>query len=236
MGPTLLGQDHVRACSGRYGDAWSGMTRTLQWLESLRQTRYQLMAHDFLGQLLLDLGLCEQAIEQSERGLALGRAANITFWRPRIEVNRAIARLRLGDLEVGAALRSALDRCRQDEEGLQMARCLEGLTELALARGDADECLRLSRELLSLAEPAGLRELAGVARRWCGEALIAKGDERAAAAELALASRTARDVGRVRLAFDVECARARLGEKSDPDQFAARIRQSVEGTGLELRP
>ena len=69
LGPTLLGLDHVRACTGRYGEAWSGMQKTLRWLESLGQTRYQLIAYDFIGHLLLDLGLNELAVEQLERGL-----------------------------------------------------------------------------------------------------------------------------------------------------------------------
>ena len=54
LGPTLLGLDHVRACTGRYGEAWTGMQKTLRWLESLGQARYQLIAHDFIGHLLLD--------------------------------------------------------------------------------------------------------------------------------------------------------------------------------------
>ena len=60
IGPTLLGLDHVRACTGRYGEAWAGMRKTLRWLESLRQVRYQLIAYDFIGHLLLDLGLNER--------------------------------------------------------------------------------------------------------------------------------------------------------------------------------
>ena len=30
LGPTLLGLDHVRACTGRYGEAWLGMQETLR--------------------------------------------------------------------------------------------------------------------------------------------------------------------------------------------------------------
>src|SRR3990172_3987063 len=49
LGPTLLGLDHVRACGGQYGEAWHGMRTTLSWLESVRQGRYQFMAHHFFG-------------------------------------------------------------------------------------------------------------------------------------------------------------------------------------------
>ena len=96
MDPTLLGLDHVRACTGRYGEAWSGMQETLRWLESLGQVRYQFIAHDFIGHLLLDLGLNELAVEQLERGLALARDTGIMFWRAAIDAHLAVARSRLG--------------------------------------------------------------------------------------------------------------------------------------------
>ncbi len=104
IGPTLLGLDHVRACTGRYGEAWSGMRKTLRWLESLRQVRYQLIAYDFIGHLLLDLGLNELALEQLERGLALGRDTGIMFWRAAIDAHVAVARSRLGQRDVAPAL------------------------------------------------------------------------------------------------------------------------------------
>jgi len=237
MGPTLLGLDHVRACTGRYGEAWRGMTATLRWLESLRQTRYQLIAYDFLGYLLLDLGLDAKAMEYSERGLALSRDARITFWRPRIEANLAIARIRLGYLDVGSALDRALRHARENSERSQMVRCLEGLTELALRRGDAAGCLALAAELLSHAETAGLKELAAQARRWRGEALAATGKLEAATEQLALAAATAEEIERVRLAWDATAALARLGggaaHRARADALAAQIGKSLEGSELE---
>ena len=104
LGPTLLGLDHVRACGGLYGEAWNGMRTTLSWLESVRQVRYQLMAHHFIGELLLDLGLNEQALEYLERGIALAQNRRIMFWRHRMLANRGIARLRLGRYDAGEAL------------------------------------------------------------------------------------------------------------------------------------
>jgi tetratricopeptide (TPR) repeat protein len=142
IGPTLLGMDHVRACIGRYGEAWAGIEKTLRWLEGLRLTRYQLMAYDVMGNLLIDLGLNDRAVELSERALALARAARVTFWRPRIEANLAIASIRLGRVDVGPLLESARQHARVNREGTQLVRCLEGLAELALAQGDATTCLR----------------------------------------------------------------------------------------------
>ena len=237
MGPTLLGLDHVRACTGRYGEAWTGLTRTLRWLESLRQTRYQLMAYDFLGNLLLDLGLDAKAVEYSERGLALAREARITFWRPRIEANLAIARMRLGHLEVGPALDGALRHARENSERGQMVRCLEGLTELALRRGDAEGCLALASELLSHADTAGLKEFAAQARRWRGEALAVTGKREAATEQLSLAAATAGEIGRVRFAWDATAALARISgsaaHRARADALAAQIGNSLEGSELE---
>jgi tetratricopeptide (TPR) repeat protein len=237
MGPLLLGQDHVQACAGRYGEAWTGMNRTLRWLESLRQTRYQLIAYDFLGNLLLDLGLDGKAVETSERALALARDARIMFWRPHIEANLAIARMRLGQLDVGPALEGTLRHARENNERNQMVRCLEGLTELALLRGNAGECLALADELLSHAESAGMKEVAAQARRWCGEALAATGQREAAIEQLSLAAATAEEVGRVRLAWDATAALARLGgsaaHRARADALAAQIGNSLAGCELE---
>ena len=235
LGPTLLGRDHVRACRGRYGEAFNGMTRTLQWLESLKQVRYQLIAYDLLGQLLIDLGLNGEAVEHSDRALALGDISKITFWRARIRANRAIARLRLGHLDAGPELEREAAGCREQRELYQMTRCVEGLAELALAQGDADTCLRHAHDLLVLAESFGLKELQGVARRWRGEALAAKGDRRAAAEELAAAARTADEVGRVRLVYDIERARDRVGKKSEAQRWSSAIRASLAGTALAFR-
>ena len=166
LGPTLLGLDHVRGCTGRHEEALAGMTKTLRWLESLKQVRYQLIAYDLLSYLLLEMGREREAAEHCERALALGGEKRITFWRPRLEANLAIARLRLGQLDVGPALEQAAAYCMQNSEGFQLARCLQGLAELALARGDAAACRAHADELLSLVEPAGMREFAEHARRF----------------------------------------------------------------------
>jgi tetratricopeptide (TPR) repeat protein len=234
MGPTLLGMDHVRACTGRYGEAWTGMTGTLRWLESLNQQRYQLIAYDFLVQLLIDLAMYREAVDHAGRALALAGATRIRFWRPRTEANLAIARLRMGDLGVGAALEHWRAHARENCELFQMTRCMEGLAELALARGDADGCLAYAQELQSLAERSGMKELAGNAHRWRGEALADQGEADAAAAALALASRIGRDVGRVRLVYDAERGLARLGRKNEAAAVTERMRGSLGETGLEI--
>jgi tetratricopeptide (TPR) repeat protein/transcriptional regulator with XRE-family HTH domain len=252
MGPTLLGVDHVRACTGHYGEAWSGMQSTLLWLESLKQPRYQLIAHDFIGHLLLDLGLNEMALEQLERGMALGRETGIMFWRGTIEAHVAVARSRLRQADIGAAataLQATLERTRRAAERYLMVRCLDGLAEIALRAGDARRCGEYGNELLEIAAANGLREQEAVARRWRGEALLAQKAYPEAQEELSRAASATEGIGRVRLQMDVECAQARLctarGQSDASKHHAARsraiaeaIEASLASSGLkaELRP
>lgn len=233
-GPILLGRDHVRACTGRYGDAFEGMSRTLRWLESVQQTRYLLMAHEFLAELLLDLGRNRAAVEHLEHALELADSSALTFWRPRIMADRAIGYLRLGQPGSARELEHVAAQCRDNREHYQLTRCLEALAELALHHGNADTCLHHAGELLALAESSNIRELIAVAHRWRGEALIAKGEARAAVEELTTASRTAHETGRIRLIYDIERGLGRIGEKSNPEHWSDAIRRSLAGKNLEF--
>jgi tetratricopeptide (TPR) repeat protein/DNA-binding XRE family transcriptional regulator len=246
FGPTLLGLDHVRACTGRYGEAWTGMQQTLHWLESLRQTRYQFIAHDFIGHLLLDLGLNELAIEHLERGRALGRDTGILFWSATIDTHLAVACSRLGQRVDMPALQATLEQTRRTSERYMMVRCLDGLAEMALASGDASRCRAYADELLAVAEANGLRELEAVARRWRGEAMFVEKDYVTARAELSRAAALAEDIGRVRLQMDAQAALARLlsaqGQHDAAQRHDARARaiaeaigKSLESSGLEAR-
>jgi len=246
FGPTLLGLDHVRACTGRYGEAWTGMQQTLHWLENLRQTRYQFIAHDFIGHLLLDLDLNEQAIEHLERGRALGRDTGILFWSATIDTHLAVACTRLGQQVDTPALQATLEQTRRTSERYMMVRCLDGLAEMALASGDAGRCRAYADELLAIAEANGLRELEAVARRWRGEAMFVEKDYAAAQAELSRAAALAEDIGRVRLQMDAQTALARLlaaqGQRDAAQRHDARARaiaeaigKSLESSGLEAR-
>jgi tetratricopeptide (TPR) repeat protein/transcriptional regulator with XRE-family HTH domain len=246
LGPTLLGLDHARACTGRYGEAWTGMQDTLNWLESLRQVRYQFIAYEFIGHLLLDLGLNEQAVEQLERGRALGHATGIMFWRAAIEANLAVARSRLGQRDVAPALETMLEQTRRTSERYMMVRCIEGLAEIALAAGDAARCRAYGDELLTIADLNGLRELEAVARRWRGEAMLVEQDYAGSQAELSRAAELAATIGRVRLQMDVESALARLlavqGQRDTAQRHSATagaiakaMENSLESSGLEAQ-
>ena len=246
LGPTLLGLDHVRACTGRYGEAWAGMQKTLHWLESLSQARYQLIACDCIGHLLLDLGMNELAIEYLERGLTLGRDTGILFWRAALDTHLAVARLRLGQKADTPALQTMFEQTRRTSERYMMVRCLDGLAEIALAAGDASRCRVYGDELLAIAEPNGLRELEAVARHWRGEAMLVENDYVAAQAELSRATALAEDIGRVRLQMDTQAALARLlaaqGQRDAAQHHDAKARaiteaieKSLESSGLAAR-
>jgi len=246
FGPTLLGLDHVRASMGRYGEAWTGMQKTLQWLESLNQVRYQLIALASIGQLLLDLGLNEMVIEHLERGLALQRNTNIRFWRAAIDTHLAVAKSRLGQKGLEPALQATAEQTRRTAERYMLVRCLDGLAEISLVAGDVTQSRAYSDELLAIAEANSLRELEAVARRWRGEAMLFNKDFTGALAELTRAATLADEIGRARLQMDTQASLARLlaaqGDGNAAQRHKARARvmaetieKSLESSGLEAR-
>jgi hypothetical protein len=103
---------------------------------------------------------------------------------------------------------------RENDERTQMVRCLEGLAELALRRGELDVCSAVAEEMLALANVAGMIELTARGQLWRGQALAALGDRAAALEQLALAAASAETIGRVRLAWDATEALAAVS--SDP--------------------
>ena len=246
FGPTLLGLDHARACLGEYGKAWTGMQETLHWLESLRQVRYQFIAIDCIGHLLLDLGLNEQTTEEMQRGLALGLDTGIQYWRAALEAHLAIAQSRLGQEVDVTALKATLEQTRRTSERYMMLRCLDGLAEISLAAGDTAQCHAYSDELLTVAVDNGLREMRAVAHRWRGEAMMVEKNYKGAQEELLQAMALAGDVGRVRLQMDTHDALARLQRMQkntrEAKQYdagskviAKAIRKSLESSGVEAQ-
>ena len=234
MGPTLLGIDHVRACRGHYGQAWTGMLRTLEGLRSAGHVRYELMARDLMGGLLIDLGLHDRAVELFEGAQRLAVDKDLRFWRPRIAANRAIALARTGQFDT-TAVEAALQEATDSGEALHAARCLEALAEIALRRGAARDCLNHANTLLRVAELGGLLELSASARRWRGEAFTVQGHRRKAVDELLQAHREALRLGRVRLTLETALALGRLGrdDAAAAPPLAERIRNSVRGSELD---
>jgi len=228
--PTLLGLACARGYLGDYGSAVHELRQIIRSLERSKLVRYLLMAYEMLASLLLEVDLNEQALEVSQRGRALAESAGLAFWRARREGTHAIARMRLGDLDVGSELNDTLRWARENNERSKMVRCIEALAELALRRGELDACAALAEEMLGLAEGGEMKELAARGRFWHGEALAALGKRDAAVAQLTLAAADAEKLGRVRLARDAAKALERVSgnaaHRARADGLAARIAES----------
>ena len=237
LGPTLLGLDHVQTCLGRYGQAWAGLSPTLQGLRSAGHARYELIACDLMAGLLIDIGLPGRAVELLAGAQRLALAKDLRFWRPRIVATLAIARARTGELDA-TAVTAALQDARDSGEAKHAARCVEALAEVALRRGDARASLGHADSLLRAAEQGGLPELSASARHWCGQALTVLGQQPEAVDELLLAQREAARLGRVRLMLDTALALDRLGRLGGEEAATApalieQIRDSLRGSELD---
>ena len=251
LGPTMIGRAFARAALGRYGEAWADLNEALPRLEALKLVRYQIMAHDALGSLLLDLDLMQRAQQHFEQGLKLARDAGIHYWQPRLQANLALAQLRQGGGCDQAALLEALQVARDHREVWLMLRCLEALAELALS--DANAITRARRpasagtgyadQLLALAKRGALQELIGQAQRLRGMAALTAGDLGNAQQQFTLALKSAETVGRIRLVWDCHRALASIaatlgdaaGQKNHQTQahaLAACIALSLQGSGL----
>jgi len=243
LGPALIGRAHARAALGRFGEAWADLNEVLPRLETLGLVRYQMMAHDAMGCLLLDLNLTGEASRHFERGLRLANDAGIKYWLPRLQANLAIAQLRSGLRCDRAALRAAQQYSQEHSEAWLALRCLEALAESALAEGNAQECLDHAGQLLALASGGDMPELAAQAHRLRGLAWLAAGDPESAQKELMLALALAGQIGRLRLSWECHRALARsasaAGDARDESAhaasargLAARISENLYGSGL----
>ena len=221
IGPMRICQDMARACTGSYREAWMGMNDTLQRVESLKMFRYQLKACNMIGQLLLDLNLGSKAAEFFEKGLRIADQIQTAYWRPRLEANLAIARIRSGQLDVAFDLERMLAVTERNREHWHTLRCLEALAELCAARGEFDACEHYADRLLGLATAGAMRECTAQAQRWRGEAYRGRKAYAQAVDALQQAAVLAADVGRVRLQWDIELGLARLYREqnlSNPSQ------------------
>ena len=239
LGPTLIGRAHVQLALGRFSQALADLNEALPRLEVLGLVRYQIMAHDALGCLFLDLNLPGKALQHFERGLSVARNAGIQYWGPRLQANLVIAQLRLGCPIDRAALQAALQYSQEHSEAWLTLRCLEALAEAALASGDAVGCVSWADQLLALAFQGDLQEMIGQAHRLRGLAWLSVNSYEAARKELTLA----KQIGRVRLVWECQCALALLaaaiGDKAAKHvsnlrahEIIDQITQNLVGSGL----
>ena len=243
LGPTLIGRANVKVALGMFDEAWADLNEALPRLETLGLHRYQIMAHDALGCLFLDLNLPGQALQHFEQGLGLAHHAGIQYWLPRLQADLAIAQLRLGTPCDQAALQAALQYAQDHSEVWLTLRCLEALAESAWANGDAPGCTDYADQLLALASRGDLRELIGAAHRLRGLAHHMLGAYESARQTLTLALTLAEQIGRIRLAWS--CQRALAGvaaalkdegahneSEGRARELADRMAERLGGSGL----
>jgi tetratricopeptide (TPR) repeat protein len=243
LGPTLIGRANVLVAQGKFGEAWADLNLALPRLETLHLVRYQIMAHDAMGCLFLDLNQYELALQHFARGHQLAHDAGIKYWRPRLQANLAITQVRLGIACDAAALHAENQYAQEHSEAWLTLCCLQALAELALSQGDAQGCIKYADQLLALATGGYLRELIGQAHRLRGLAWLAINEYESARTELMLALTLAEQIGCVRLAWEVHRCLARIAaaigdirtkENSDARarELADQIEESLSGSGL----
>jgi tetratricopeptide (TPR) repeat protein/transcriptional regulator with XRE-family HTH domain len=165
LGPSLIGRAFACTALARTGEARSDLQEALPQLEALGLVRYQIMAHDAMGNLLLEEGRPGDAERHFEHALVLAGSAGIRYWLARVEAGLALARLRRGGSVDRDALRASLRAAQERRETWLVPRCLEALAEAALSEDDAPAALAHAGELLALASRSRMGQVAQVARR-----------------------------------------------------------------------
>lgn len=231
---SLIGLGLAQSSSGDYQQGLDHIQRGCRLAETLKITRFIAMALDGLGQLYQDLNLLNRAEIAHTRGMELMLRSESTYWLPRLQANLAIDRLRQGDMQVEGQLHEALNIALSRNQGMHAARCLEGLAEYYLARGDLDQSLKFADQLLRLGQSGGLREMVAQAHRWQGEALLVAGKLEQAERELRQAGTAAADIGSVRLLWDVHAALEKLYLMQGHDEAAQLHQAAVRGIVAQI--
>ena len=227
LGPSLIGRAYVLLSLGRYRNAQADLDEALPRLEILGLVRYQMMAHDALGCLMLELDRPKTASQHFETGLSLARDAGIKYWLPRLQANLAIAQLRSGVPFDRGFLQQAQRDAQQKNEAWLTLRCMEALAESALVSGDGQQCIEHVDQLMALARAGDMREQMGRACRLRGLARLATGDDESAVSDLTQAVKIAQQIGHLRLERDCHLALDRVG--------AAFGKGNGDGDGDEVR-
>ena len=207
--------------SGNYQQALDYLNQSLSIAESIGARRFQSLLLDMTGAIWQELNHLERAKAAHEQALELAQEADAGWWLPRIRANLAIDTLRLGELTVAETLQTTFEEAMQRQLKMHAVRCLEGLTELALAQDNPAQALEYADQLQHLAEPGGMREIVAEAHRWRGQARLALGELAAAADELEQALTLAQTIGRPRLEWACHVALAALSRKRGDEAAAA---------------
>ncbi len=225
--PALMASGCIYSCTGDYKQGLDFIHESLAWSENLGVTRFQSAIYYYLGELYREINLYEKARAADALGLQIATDHGVGFYLLGLRAGLAIDRLHQGDLDVEQELLETFELTRQRGQGMQGLRCLEGLSEWALASGALQAALDYSREMGEFAEAGGMRETAARARNFRGEAYIALGDFDAAENELRLALEAANEIKGVRLQWDIHAALEKLyrawGKDAQADEQQARI-------------
>jgi len=225
----FIGIGMAQGCLGDYEAGLANAQRAHQLAEAVGLARFRSMALDTLGQHFQDLNLLDQAEAIHNQGVNVMLKAESTFWLSRLQANRAIDRLRQGNLNVGDELMSALEIALSRGQEFHATRCLEGLAELHGARREPERTLYYAGKLLALAAERDMREMKASAHRWRGEAFLLLEQLDEAAIELEHALRIADTVSRLRLIWDIHAALARCYRQRGDDGRATEHEAAVRG-------
>jgi tetratricopeptide (TPR) repeat protein len=235
---SLIGYGLAQGGTGDYAQGMMSIQKALKMAESVGLARFRSMALDALGQQFQDLNLLEQAEALHNQGIQAMLRAESTFWLSRLQANHAIDRIRQGDLSVGDQLTAALDIALEHGQEFHAIRCLEGLAELHIARGEPQQALQYADQLGALADERNMREMKTQALRWRGEALMLLDQLEDARATLHQAAQLADQVGNVRVKWDVQAALAKcarmLGDNVAAAQHEAVVQQIITQIAANL--
>jgi tetratricopeptide (TPR) repeat protein len=191
------------------------------------------------GFLWQELNLLERAKADHLQAIALAQQTHAGDWLPRLQADFAINQLRLGNLEVEHELQVALANALRHRMEIHATRCLEGLAELALAKGEPHQALTYTEQLWELAERHELREIMARALHWRGVALLTLEQFETAATTLQKALEMAQVYGRIRLVWQLHAALAQLYRTQKQEEKAAdhdmQVQQIVHQIATNLQ-
>lgn len=174
----LLKADALR-CMGHVGQAQALLEAEVERSQALTHARFGIMALDMLGRLFCEVGRHAEAEDCWQSALAASHQHDVHFWRAQLMAGLAQARLQQGLQVDWVGLNAASEAARARRDRYVHARCLEVQAEGALANGKSEEAGAFARQMLALAEPAGMRELAAIARFAFGRAMAPSSPARA---------------------------------------------------------
>jgi class 3 adenylate cyclase/tetratricopeptide (TPR) repeat protein len=206
--PSLYTMALISMGSGEYQRAHEYVVRAKVQAEELGAVRLLAIGLGFEAMLYEELDLLQRAEATNSEGVEISLMNGTDYFLVPLRAGLAIDRLRQGDLQVGEQLKRALAESKARDQMVFATRCLQGLVELALVRGEPQAAMDFAEELFNIAEAGGLREVLAKVYCWRGQAQLAKGELEAAEQNLLAAQDLAQDIGAPRLLWDVHAALA----------------------------